>query len=101
MATPGLAIPAPSAGERLARGADGLLRWLGDARVGLGLLLITGMANAAAALLAGGPRLLAGWPCALLLGVLAVSGIAAVAVRAPATWREWRRPLGGMLRAVP
>ena len=35
------------------------------------------------------------WPAArnaLLLGALALSGVAAVAVRAPAGWREWRRP---------
>lgn len=40
MTTPRVAIPASSAGDRLARGADGVLRWLGDALVGLGQLLL-------------------------------------------------------------
>ncbi len=58
----------------------------------MGLLLITGLANVVAALLPGGPTLLDGWPYVLLLGSLALSGVAAAAVRVPATWREWRRP---------
>ena len=80
------------AGERLATAAERLLRVLGDARTGLGLLLLTGIANALAALHPDGPRLLDAWPYAVLLGALALSGVAAVAVRAPAAWREWRRP---------
>ena len=79
-------------GDRLARGAERLLRVAGDGRVGLVLLAATGLANAVAALLPGGPRLLEGVPYALLLGALALSGVAAVAVRAPAAWREWQRP---------
>lgn len=79
-------------GERLARSAEGALRLLGDARVGLVLLLLTGLANAIAALLPDGPRLLDAWPYALLLAAVALSGVAAVAVRTPAAWREWRRP---------
>lgn len=79
-------------GDRLARGAERLLRVAGDGRVGLVLLAATGLANAVAALLPGGPRLLEGFPYALLLGALALSGVAAVAVRAPAAWREWQRP---------
>ena len=94
MTTTRVATPASAAGERVARAADGVLRWLGDGRVGVALLLLTGLANAAAALLTGGARLLATWPYALLLGMVALSGVAAVAVRAPATWREWRRPSG-------
>lgn len=78
--------------DRLAVGAERLLRRLGDARLGLGLLLLTGMANLLAALLPEGPRRLDGLPYALLLGALALSAVAAVAVRVPATWREWRRP---------
>ena len=80
------------ASERLARAAERQLRLLGDARVGLILLLLTGLANAVAAFLPDGPRLLDAWPYALLLAVVALSGVAAVAVRTPAAWREWRRP---------
>lgn len=65
---------------------------LGDARTGLVLLLVTGLVNVLAALHPDGSRVLDGWPYALLLGVLALSGVAAVAVRAPAVWREWRHP---------
>jgi hypothetical protein len=89
------ATPAPA--DRLARGAERLLRGVGDARTGLALLLLTGLANAAAALLPEGPLLLDGLPYAVLLGALAISGVAAVGVRAPTTWREWRRP--GPVRA--
>lgn len=86
------AVAAMPAGERTARGAERFLRAAGDARLGLALLLLTGAANAVAAFLPGGPRLLDAWPYALLLGAVALSGVATVAVRAPAIWREWRRP---------
>jgi cytochrome c biogenesis protein len=90
--------------DRLALVAERLLRQLGDARIGLGLLLLTGAANLLAALLPEGPRRLDGLPYALLLGALALSSVAAVAVRVPAIWREWRRPGpvtgGGALRAT-
>jgi cytochrome c biogenesis protein ResB len=79
-------------GERLSRGAERVLRLAGDGRVGLVLLVATGLANAVAAFLPGGSSLLEGLPYAVLLGALALSGVAAVAVRAPAGWREWRRP---------
>ena len=79
-------------GDRMARGAERALRMAGDARLGLGLLLLTGAVNAVAALLPAGPRALEGLPYALLLGALALSGLAAIAVRAPVAWREWRRP---------
>ena len=78
--------------DRLAVGAERILRLLGGARVGLVLLLLTGVANLVAAVLPGGASRLDGWPYALLLGALVLSAVAAVAVRAPATWREWRRP---------
>lgn len=78
--------------DRLARLAERALRVLGDARVGLVLLLVVGTANLVAALLPGGPEALDSWPYAMLLGVVALSGVAAVAVRAPAIWREWRHP---------
>jgi len=78
--------------DRLAISAERILRILGEARAGLVLLLLTALANLVAALLPGGPARLNGWPYTLLLGALTVSAVAAVAVRAPATWREWRRP---------
>jgi ResB-like family len=91
MAATTAARPVP-AGDRLARGAERLLRVAGDGRTGLLLLGLTGAANVAAAVLPGGPALLDGAAYAVLLGALGLSGVAAVAVRAPAAWREWRRP---------
>jgi cytochrome c biogenesis protein len=102
-----VATAAAPAGDRLARGAERLLRAAGDARTGLVLLLLTGLANAVSAFLPDGPRRLETWPYAILLGALALSAAAAVAVRAPTAWREWRRPTtvqhgAGTLRtAVP
>ena len=78
--------------DRLAISAERVLRLLGGTRVGLALLLLTGLANVIAAIVPGGAAGLEGWPYALLLGALALSAVAAVAARAPATWREWRRP---------
>jgi len=86
------AVSVTPAGERLVSASERLLRLLGDARTGLVLLLLAGTANALAALLPDGPTRLDGWPYALLLGSLALSGVAAVAVRSPTVWREWRRP---------
>lgn len=79
-------------GDRLARGADHALRLLADARLGVVLLLLLAASNAIAAALPGGPALLAAPPYVALLGALLLTGLAAVAVRAPAVWREWRRP---------
>ena len=87
-----VAVGATRAGEPFASAAERILRLLGDARTGLVLLLVAGAANGLAALLPDGPARLEGWPYALLLGAVALSGVAAVAVRSPATWREWRRP---------
>jgi len=84
--------PAVDPAERTARTAERILRSAADARVGIGLLLIIGVVNAAAALVPGGSAWLESWPYALLLGVVSLTSVAAVAVRAPATWREWRRP---------
>lgn len=78
--------------DRGTRAAERALRLAGDARLGLGLLLATGMVNGLAALLPDGPALLDAWPYAVLLGLVAISGVAAVAVRSPAIWREWRMP---------
>jgi hypothetical protein len=87
-----VAAAATPAGDRLARGAERVLRVAGDARTGMVLLLLTGLANAVAAFLPDGPSRLESWPYAVLLGALALSGTAAVSVRAPTAWREWRRP---------
>jgi len=106
MARRASAVPAPVV-DRLPRAAERLLRWMGDGRVGLALLLLTAVANGVAALLPDGPRLLDAWPYAVLLGLVALSGVAAVAIRAPAGWREWRRPgpvrpgRGALLRTLP
>ncbi|HVM25115.1 MAG TPA: cytochrome c biogenesis protein ResB [Candidatus Limnocylindrales bacterium] len=78
--------------DRLVRGAERALRLLGDGRTGIALLLLVGLLNVAAALHPDGPRALDSWPYGVLLGVLALAGVAAVAVRAPGAWREWRRP---------
>lgn len=86
------AVPAVPVADRVARGAESLLRLLGDARTGALLIAATGLANLAAALLPAGASLLGGPAYAVLLGLLVLSGVAAVAVRAPAAWREWRRP---------
>lgn len=85
-------VGAAPTGDRLARAAERFLRVTGDGRVGAVLLAAIGVANAVAAFLPGGPRLLDGLWYAFLLGALALSGVAAVAVRAPAAWREWQRP---------
>lgn len=92
MAATGAVATAPTSTERLARAAERVLRSFGDARTGLVLLVATGVANAVAAAVPDGPRLLDGAWYAILLGALALSGLAAVAMRAPAAWREWRRP---------
>lgn len=83
---------ASSPAERLARSAERLLRAIADVRVGLGLLLVVAGAHAVAAAVPGGPEALDGPIYALLLGMVVISGLAAFAVRAPASWREWRRP---------
>ena len=92
MTTQRAVADAPPAADHLARAAERVLRILGDGRVGFVLLVAAGAANAVAAFLPGGPALLDGPAYAAVLGALALSGVAAVAVRAPAAWREWRRP---------
>ena len=100
-----VAAAATPAGERLATASERLLRAAGDARLGFALLVLAGAAKALAALLPDGPERLTGLPYALLLGALVLSGVAAVAVRSPTVWREWRRPTpvqagAGTLRMV-
>ncbi len=91
-ASPATVTASRQTADRASRAAERLLRICGDGRVGLVLLVATGVANAVAALLPEGPSLLDAPWYALLLGVLALSGVATFAVRAPAAWREWRRP---------
>ena len=85
--------------DRANRRADRILRVAGDPRLGIALLLLTGAANALAAALPSGPQLLRSPPYLGLLGALLLSGVAAVAVRIPAAWREWRLPSGVVERA--
>lgn len=68
------------------------LRVVGDPRVGLGLLLVAGVANAMAAAVPETRSWLDSLPYLLLVGAIVLTGVAAVAVRLPAVWREWRRP---------
>lgn len=68
------------------------LRLLGDPRLGVGLLIAAGLANVVAAAEPGTRWLLDTPPYLALVGAIVVTGIAAVAVRSPAVWREWRRP---------
>lgn len=78
--------------DRVAAAVERGLRQLGDARLGLALLLIAAAANVAAAA-APGWRWLLDSPAYLgLVGAILLSGLAAVAVRAPTAWREWRQP---------
>lgn len=78
--------------DRIAQVAQRLLRWLGDARLALALLLLAGAWNAVAAAVPSGAWLLASPAYLLLLGLILCAGMASVAVRLPATWQEWRRP---------
>jgi cytochrome c biogenesis protein ResB len=78
--------------DRLAQAAQRLLRIAADARLALTLLLIAGAWNAAAAALPNGAGLLATVPYLVLLGLILCAGMASVAVRLPAAWREWRHP---------
>ena len=78
--------------DRLAHAAERLLRLAADARLALGLLLLAGAWNAAAAALPSGASLLATPPYLLLLALILCAAVASVAIRLPVAWREWRRP---------
>ena len=78
--------------DRIAQFAQRLLRFLADARLALGLLLVAGAWNAAAAALPSGAWLLASPPYLALLGLILCAGMASAAIRLPAAWQEWRRP---------
>lgn len=68
------------------------LRTLGDPRLGVALLLAAGAANAIAAAVPETRAWLDSLPYLLLVGAIALTGVAGVAVRLPGVWREWRRP---------
>jgi cytochrome c biogenesis protein ResB len=78
--------------DRLARGAERILRLMADPRLAVGLLVVAAAWNALAAARPNGGVLLDAWPYPVLLGAVLLTGLAGVAVRLPAAWREWRRP---------
>lgn len=88
------ALPASSRGraDRLAQAAERLLRLAADARLALGLLLVAGVWNAAAAAVPSGAASLSSAPYLVLLALILCTGLASVGVRLPAAWREWRQP---------
>ncbi len=90
--SPAIAANRGGRADRLARSSERLLRALGDPRLGLGLLVAAALWNAAGAAFPGGGWLLDTPAYLVLLGAVLVSGLASVATRAPAVWREWRRP---------
>src|SRR5438876_1136452 len=93
MARPGtLSALAGARLDRLTRFSERALQLAGDPRLGIALLLATGIANAAAAAAPRGGWLLATPAYLILLGAVTISGLAALAVRAPTAWREWRHP---------
>src|SRR5438552_19120981 len=88
--------------DRLTRFSERALRLAGDPRLGITLLLVTGVANAAAAAVPRGAWLLATPAYLILLGAVTITGLAALAVRAPTGWRGGRHPapLTGPPRAL-
>ncbi|HYM53709.1 MAG TPA: cytochrome c biogenesis protein ResB [Candidatus Dormibacteraeota bacterium] len=90
--SPTMAVRRGGRADRLARSAERWLRLVGDPRLGLGLLLLAGLWNALAAALPRGGWLLDTPAYLVLLGAVLLTGLAGVAVRGPAVWREWRRP---------
>jgi cytochrome c biogenesis protein ResB len=87
-----MAVPRGGRLDRLARSAERALRVMADPRLGLGLLVVAAAWNALAAARPNGGVLLDAWPYLVLLGAVLLTGLAGVAVRVPAAWREWRRP---------
>jgi hypothetical protein len=77
---------------RLVRGADRLLRFAGHVRLALVLLVLAAVWNALAPLATNGPSLLATPPHLVLLWLILLTGLAGVAMRAPAASRVWRSP---------
>jgi hypothetical protein len=72
--------------------ADRILRLGGDVRLAGALLVLAALWNVLAALAPAGPAALGSPGYLLLLGAILVTGLAGVAVRLPAAWREWRDP---------
>ncbi len=79
-------------GSPVAMRADRALRLLGDVRLAAVLLMVGAAWNAAAAIAPAGMASLDSPGYAVLLGALLLSGLAGMAVRWPAAWREWRHP---------
>ncbi|MDQ2941219.1 MAG: cytochrome c biogenesis protein ResB [Chloroflexota bacterium] len=75
------------------RRTDRLLRTLGDARFGVCLLVGGGVVNLLAAARTDWRWVLDSPPYVVLVGAILISGVAAVGVRVPPVWREWRRPV--------
>lgn len=90
--SPAMAAGRGGRADRLGRSAERLLRTMGDQRLALALLLAAGALNALAAALPEGGWLLDTPAYLALLGAVLLTGLAGVAVRVPAAWREWRRP---------
>ena len=78
--------------DRAVRRIERGLRLAGEPRVGLGLLLLAALANVVAAAEPRWRWLLDTPAYLLVIGAILLTGMAAVAIRAPAIWREWRRP---------
>lgn len=89
--SPALDTPRPRR-DGAARLADRALRMGGDVRLAAVLLVLAALWNALAAAVPAGPAALDSPGYLLLLGAILVSGLAGVAVRLPAAWREWRHP---------
>jgi len=74
------------------RRAAAALRLIGGPRLGLVLLLLAASTNVVAALVPPWRSLLDSPLYLALIGAIVISGMASVAIRSPAAWREWRRP---------
>lgn len=81
-----------SGGIDLGRAAERALRSAADPRLAILLLVALGLANGAAAVAPQLQWVLDSPVYLVAVGAAALSGVAAVAVRAPAAWREWRTP---------
>lgn len=78
--------------EVLTHQVERALRFGGDARVALALLVLAAIANLLAAAEASWRPLLVSPAYLAVVGLIVLSGIAGVAVRLPQAWKEWRRP---------
>jgi cytochrome c biogenesis protein ResB len=87
-----LSVPRGTRIDRLARASERLLRVLADVRLGLVLLLAAASINAIAAALPSGSWLVRTSGYLVLLAAVLASGLAAIAIRLPTAWRDWRRP---------